>query len=186
MTSLLAETEFQTMPLTRFAPVPGAVAAGLVAMAARLTVQSDPFSDLAFEMDGVARDADRLRAELLSLVGKDADAFERVMDARRSRDNGEIQRAYAEAVEPPLRACVESLRVLELATAVAERGHPQVAADAGVAAIFAEASLAAAALVVEFELGPVDDDDYRSACICEVQAARSRARAVRREHLIPR
>jgi len=178
MTSLLEETEFQSMPLTRFAPLPGAVAAGLVAMAARLTVQSNPFSDLAYEMDGVAREADGLRAELLGLVGEDADAFERVMAARRGGDRAEVQLAYAAAVEPPLRTCAESLRVLELAAAVAERGHPHVAADAGVAAIFAEASLAAAALVVEFELGSVDDDDYRGACIGEVQAARSRARAL--------
>jgi len=178
MTSLLEETEFQSMPLTRFAPLPGAVAAGLVAMAARLTVQSDPFSDRAFEMDAVAREADRLRAELLGLVEEDADAFERVMAARRGGDSAEIQLAYAEAVEPPRRMCADSRRVLELASAVAERGHPHVAADAGVAAIFAQASLAAAALMVESELGPVNDDDYRSACICEVQAARSRARAL--------
>ncbi|HUZ15101.1 MAG TPA: cyclodeaminase/cyclohydrolase family protein [Gaiellaceae bacterium] len=179
MTSLLAETEFQLMPLTRFAPLPGAVAAGLVAMAARLTVQSDPFSDRAFEMDGVAKEADRLRAELLGLVDEDAEAFERVMAARRGGDSAEIQLAYAGAVEPARRTCADSLRVLELVAAVAERGHPHVAADAGVAAIFAEASLAAAALVVEFELGPVDGDDYRSACISEVQAARSRGSALR-------
>lgn len=200
MNATLEEARLQTMPMTRFAEalaaatpapggscaaaVPGALAAGLVAMAARLSAQTAPFSDLDFDMETVAGEADRLRAELLDLVGEDADAFNRVMEARqlpsqtpeqqtfRSR---EVQRAYSAAVEPPLRVCSRSLRVLELADEVVERGNPNTASDAGAAALFAAASLQAAVLNVEIELGPVDDEDFRTACTNDAQAAQRQA-----------
>lgn len=193
MTLLLEETELRTMSLARFAEalaatapapggscaaaVPGALAAGLVAMAARLSAQSDPFSDLSYDMEAVASEADRLRAELLHLLDEDADAFDRVMAARRpaASHSRQVQRAYREAVEPPLQVCNRSLRVLELAREVVERGNPNVAADAGVATVLAAASVEAAALIVEAELGPVDDQDFCSSRVRDAQAARRRA-----------
>lgn len=167
MTGLLEETEVQTTSLRRLAEaltaaapapgrscaaaVPGAVGAGLVAMAA-----------LADGMEAVASEADRLRAELLGLVDEDADACDRVMAARRlpsgtpeerASRSWEVQRAYRTAVESPLRVCSRSLRALELAAEVVERGSPNAASDAAVAALFAAASFEAAALNVELELG---------------------------------
>ena len=208
MTGPVGETELQTMSVTRFAEalaaatpvpggscaaaVPGALAAGLVAMTARLSAQSDPFSDLAYDMEDVATEADRLRSELLDLVDEDASAFGRVLAARRRRNQTaeqrasrlrEVQRAYRAAVEPPLRVCGRSLRVLELAFEVAERGNPNAASDAGVAAVFAAASLEAAAINVEIELGPVDDEDFRLACFREAEDARDQAGALRKSAL---
>jgi formiminotetrahydrofolate cyclodeaminase len=204
MTALLEETELRTMSLTRFAEelaaatpapggstaaaVPSALAAGLVATAARLSARSDPFSELAYDMEAVAGEADRLRAELLDLVDEDAEAFDRVMEARRltgrtpeqrAARSREVQRAYKAAVEPPLRVCELSLRVLELAGEVLERGNPNTASDAGVAALFAAASLEAAALNAEIELGPVDDEGFRSVRLRDVQAARLRVAPLR-------
>jgi formiminotetrahydrofolate cyclodeaminase len=200
MTGLLEETDFQTMPVAQFAEalaaatptpggscaaaVPGALAAGLVAMAARLSAQSDPFSDLDYEMEAVASEADRLRAELLDLVDEDADAFDRVMAARRLPNQTldrrtsrlrEVQRAYRAALEPSSGVCSRSLRVLELAAEVVERGNPNVASDGGVAAVFAAASLEAAALNIEIGLGPVDDEDFSAARTRDAQAARRQA-----------
>jgi formiminotetrahydrofolate cyclodeaminase len=208
MTEILEETGLQTMPLTEFAEalaataptpgdsctaaLPGALAAGLVALVARLTAECDPFTDLAYDMEAVADAADRLRAQLLELVDEDADAFERVMAARRlptetpeERDARlqVIQRAYKAAVEPPLRVCHRSLRVLELAVELAERGNPHAAADAGVAALLSAASVEAAALIVELELGPVDDEGFRSSCSRDAQAARGEAAALRQAAL---
>lgn len=191
MTGLLEETALQTMPLARFADalaaatpapggsasvaVPAALAAGLVAMSARLTAQSVPFDGLAYELEAVAAEADRLRAELLELVEADARAFDRVLAARRAGDGAKIQAAYAGAVEPALRASAASRRVLELAGEVAARGSRHVASDAGVAAAFAAASLEAAAIVVEHELAAVEDEDVRRACRRELAVARGLA-----------
>lgn len=197
MTGLLEETGVQAMSLTRFAEalaatvptpggscaaaLPGALAAGLVAMVARLSAQSDPCSDLSYDMDALANEADQLRAELLDLVDEAADAFDYVMTTRRLPNetpeqravrSREVQRAYEAAVELPLRVCSRSLRVLELAREVAERGNPNAASDAGVAVLLAAASLEAAALTVEIYLEPVDDEDFRRAHVRDAQAAR--------------
>jgi len=208
MTALLEETGLQTLSVARFAEalaaatptpgggstaaVPGALAAALVALAARLSAQSDPFSDLAFDMEAVASEADRLRADLLDLVDEAAHAFEQVVAARRRPDptagqrasrSREVERAYRAAVEPPLRMCSRSLRVLDLAREVAERGNPNAASDARVAAVLAAASIEAAAITIETELGAVDDEDFRTACLREAEAARDQAARFRESAL---
>lgn len=159
--------------------VPAALAAALVAMVARQTTASDPFTDPAYDMEPVAVEADELRVELLAVAEEDIRAFERVTSARRAARSGEIQAAYRAAVEPPLRVCELSLRILELAVDVAERGHPYAAPDAGAAALFAAAALESAALSVQLELNPIDDEGFRAVRVGEVARARDRARALR-------
>jgi formiminotetrahydrofolate cyclodeaminase len=199
MTALLEETGLRTASLAGFAEalasaspapggssaaaVPGILAAGLVGMVARLSAESDPFSDLAFDLDALAGEADGLRAELLGLLEDDATAFDRVMAARRLPDEAAAQEAYRAAVEPCLGVCRRSLRVLELAADVAEHGNPNAAADAGVAALLAAASVEAAALSAELELGAVADEDVRSARADELRAARAAAARLRRSAL---
>ena len=158
---------------------PAALAAALVAMVARQTAASDPFTDLAEDMESVAVEADELRAELLALAEGDIQAFERVMSARRAARSEEIRAAYRAAVEPPLRMCELSLRVLELAVEVAERGHPHAAADAGAAALFAAAALESAALSVQLYLRPIDDEEFCAARVGEATRTRARACALR-------
>jgi formiminotetrahydrofolate cyclodeaminase len=200
MTVLHEETRLRAMSLASFAEalaevkptpagssavaLPSIVAAGLVATAARSTVACEPFSDLAFDMDAVACEADELRVELLDLLDEDADAFDRVMAARRLPQatleqrvarSLEIQRAYEDAVQPPLHVCQRSVRVLELAADVAERGHPHAAADGGVAVLFAAASVEAAALNVETELAPIVSEAFCTACKEELRTLRARA-----------
>jgi len=153
--------------------VPAALAAALVAMVARQTAASDPFTGLSEDMESVAVEADELRAELLALAEDDILAFARVMIA--PRFGGETQAAYRAAVEPPLRVCELSLCVLERAVDVAERGHPYAAPDAGAAALFASAALESAALSVRLELSAIDDDEFRVARAGEVVRARDRA-----------
>ena len=171
------------------AALPAALAAGLVAMAARSTVACVPFSDLAFDMDAVVREADELRVELLDLLDEDAAAFDQVMAARRlpqatleqqSLRSREIQRAYEEAVEPPLCVCHRSLRVLELAADVAERGHRHAAGDADVAVLFASGSLEAAARTAETYLLPIESEAFRVARREELQTVRTQAGRLRK------
>jgi formiminotetrahydrofolate cyclodeaminase len=161
------------------AAVPAGLAAGLVAMVARLSVESDPFSDVSFDLETVAGEADRLREELLGLLEDDAAAFDRVMATRRLPDEPSVQDAYRAAVEPPLGVCRRSLRVLELAALVAEKGNANAAADAGVAAVLAAASVEAAALSAELDLSAVSDEAFRSAGADELRAARAAAERLR-------
>jgi formiminotetrahydrofolate cyclodeaminase len=185
---------FQEMSLTNFsealasgAPTPGggsasalsgALAAGLVAMVARTTAASKKFADRAEQMNQVAIEADRLRGEFLALVDEDARAFDQVMAAfRMPKETPEqqavrsqaIQQAYKAAVEPPMRVCTRSLRVLELAAQVAEQGNPSAASDAGVAALLAATALEGGALNVQINLGSIKDEGFRN-----TQAERTR------------
>jgi formiminotetrahydrofolate cyclodeaminase len=130
-------------------------------------------------MESVAVEADELRAELLAVAEEDIRAFKQVMSARRAARSREIKAAYRAAVQPPLRVCELSLRVLELAVAVAEDGHPYAAPDAGSAALFAAAALESAALSVQLELSAIDDEGFRAARVGELVSARDRACALR-------
>jgi len=199
---------FQEMSLTKFsevlasgAPTPGggcasalsgALAAGLAAMVARTTAASKKFADRADQMNQVATEADRLRGEFLALVDEDARAFDQVMAAfRMPKDTPEqqaarseaIQQAYRAAVEPPMRVCARSLRVLELALQVAEQGNPSAASDAGVAALLAATALEGGALNVQINLGSIKDEAFRNTQAERVRAAQAQGRALREKAL---
>jgi formiminotetrahydrofolate cyclodeaminase len=196
--------EFGGMSLTQFAeilaskePTPGggcasalagALAAGLAAMVARTTAGSKKFADRAEQMNRIAAEADRLRGELLALVDEDARAFDQVMEGfRMPKETPEqqaarsqaIQQAYKAAVEPPMRVCTRSLRVLELAAQVAEQGNPSAASDAGVGALLAATALEGAALNVQINLASIKDEAFRSTQAEKVRAAETRGQALR-------
>jgi formiminotetrahydrofolate cyclodeaminase len=165
----------------------GALAAALVAMVARLTT-GEKFADRAGQMSEVAADADRLRGELVGLADEDAAAFDRVMAAfRLPRETNEqqavrseaIQRGYRAAVDPPMRVCMRSLRILELALQLAEEGNPSAVSDAGVAALLAATALEGAALNVEINLGSIRDEGFRTSRAEQLQEARSQGQALR-------
>jgi len=199
---------FQEMSLTKFsevlasgAPTPGggcasalsgALAAGLAAMVARTTAASKKFADRADQMNQVATEADRLRGEFLALVDEDARAFDQVMAAfRMPKDTPEqqagrseaIQQAYRAAVEPPMRVCARSLRVLELALQVAEQGNPSAASDAGVAALLAATALEGGALNVQINLGSIKDEGFRTPQAEKVRAAQIQGQRLREKAL---
>jgi formiminotetrahydrofolate cyclodeaminase len=170
------------------AALSGALAASLAAMVARTTSASEKFADRADEMDAIAAEADELRGELLSLVDADAAAFDRVMAAFRmpketpdqqAARSEAIQAGYRAAVEPPLRVCTQSVRVLELALQVAERGNPNAVSDAGVAALLAAAAMEGGALNVEINLGSIKDEAFRTAQANRARAAQARGQALR-------
>jgi len=195
---------FQEMSLTNFsevlasgAPTPGggsasalsgALATGLAAMVARTTAASKKFADRAGQMNQVATEADRLRDEFLALVDEDARAFDQVMAAFRmpketleqqAARSQAIQQAYRAAVEPPMRVCTRSLRVLELALQVAEQGNPSAASDAGVAALLAATALEGGALNVQINLGSIKDDGFRNTQAERIRAAQAQGQALR-------
>jgi formiminotetrahydrofolate cyclodeaminase len=195
---------FQEMSLAQFSavlaskePTPGggcasalagALAAGLTAMVARTTAGSKKFADRAEQMNAIAAEADRLRGEFLGLVDEDAAAFDHVMAAfRMPKETPEqqaarsqaIQQAYKTAVEPPMKVCTRSLRVLELALQVAEQGNPSAASDAGVGALLAATALEGGALNVQINLGSIKDAMFRHAQVQSIQAAMWKGQALR-------
>lgn len=195
---------FQEMSLSQFSevlasgqPTPGggcasalagALAASLAAMVARVTAGSKKFADRAERMSEIVHEADRLRSEFLALVDEDARAFDHVMAAfRMPKETPEqqaarsqaIQQAYKAAVDPPMKVCTRSLRVLEMALQVAEQGTPSAASDAGVGALLATTALEGGVLNVQINLGSITDEAFRGAQEESVRAAQSRGQALR-------
>ena len=170
------------------AALSGALAAALAAMVARTTAASKSFADQAEQMKQIATEADRLRGELLDLIDEDARAFDQVMTAfRMPKETPDeqaaraeaIQRGYVSATQPPLLVCTKSLRVLELALQIAEKGNPNAASDAGVAALLAATALEGAALNVQINLGSIKDETFRATQSARVAAAQTRGQTLR-------
>lgn len=134
------------------AAVTGALAAGLVAMAAR-------FSDAGLPTAAdVTREADRLRERAAGLADEDATAYRAVLDAYRLPRDGDgserrrrIEAALHGAAAVPLEIAEIAAQV-GLAARVAAGGNPNLRGDTVAAAYLAEASARSAAALVDINV----------------------------------
>ena len=155
----------------------GAVAAALVSMVCRLSVDRQETVAAGDAMAAALERAQGLRRQLIGLMDEDVAAFDAVMRAYALPKNGEaersartraIQAALHTATLAPLacaRACGE---VLELARFVAGKGHPNVAGEAGVAALSAHVALRCAALNVRINAGSIRDAAFVQSTLAEL------------------
>jgi formiminotetrahydrofolate cyclodeaminase len=141
------------------AAVTGAMAAGLVAMAARFSApQLRSAGDLADQ-------ADELRLMAAQLADMDARAYAAVLDAgRQPGDDGQRRERTREALlgaaRVPLEIAGIGARVARLAVRVAEDGNPNLRGDAVTGALLAAASARSAASLVDINvrLGGLDTE----------------------------
>ena len=134
------------------AALTGAVAAALVEMvagvAARRTADDAGLREIASE-------ASALRERLLGLIGRDVEAFGRVVEARRRTDParaGAVRDALIAATEVPLELATASARLLERCASVLPAARPSTLSDVGVAATLAAAALEGAVLTARANL----------------------------------
>ena len=142
------------------AAVTGAMAAGLVAMAARFSARQLP------EAGELAEEADRLRRRLAQLAEEDAQAYAAVLEALRgpgeagSGEQRETQwrEALLGAAIVPLEIAEIGAQVALMAARLAETGNPNLRGDAVTGAVLAAASARSAASLVDInvELGGLD------------------------------
>jgi formiminotetrahydrofolate cyclodeaminase len=139
------------------AAVTGAMAAGLVAMAARFSETRLP------DAGELADQADELRRRLAQLAEEDAQAYAAVLETLRlPRDASqrEVQRqeALLGAALVPLEIAGIGARVALMAARLAETGNPNLRGDAVTGAVLAAASARSAASLVDInvELGGLD------------------------------
>ena len=126
------------------AAVSGALAAGLVSMAAEFSQNKD-FSE----------QARTLMNTLTHLVDRDAEAFA-------SRD-------LKKAARVPLQTAKHSYAVLKLAEALLETCNPKVITDIGVAAEMAAIAVKGAMLNVKVNLASIGDEDYKREVLKEAK-----------------
>ena len=161
------------------AAVTGALAAGLVAMAARFSDAQLPAAP------DVARQADQLRERAAGLADQDAAAYRAVLDAYRLPTGGDdserrrrIEAALHGAATVPLEIAEIAAQVAELAARVAAAGNPNLRGDTMAAAHLAEASARSAAALVDINtaLGclPGDLCGRAASAVATAQAAAAR------------
>jgi formiminotetrahydrofolate cyclodeaminase len=179
------------------AAVTGAMAAGLVAMAARFSARQLPGSG------ELADQADELRRRLDQLAEEDARAYAAVLDAGRQPGNGRqpgdagrqpgngrqpgddgqrrerMREALLGAAYVPLEIAGIGEEVAVMAARLAEAGNPNLRGDAVTGAVLAAASARSAACLVDINvrLGGLDADLSQRAAraVADAGAAAERA-----------
>jgi formiminotetrahydrofolate cyclodeaminase len=154
-----------------------AVAAALVSMVCRLSIDRQETAAAGEELAAAQLRAQGLRQRLIGLMDEDITAFDAVMRAYALPKNGESERqARSQAIQAAMhgatlvplacaRACGE---VLELARFVAGKGHSNAAGEAGVAALTAHAALRCAALNVRINVGSIRDAGFVQGTLAEL------------------
>jgi formiminotetrahydrofolate cyclodeaminase len=150
------------------AAVTGALAAGLVAMAARFSVGKLPGAG------DLAEAADELRRRLTDLVDLDARAYQAVLKLR-------TREALHEAAVVPLEIAEIGARVAAMAVQAAEAGNPNLRGDAMTGAVLAAASARSAAALVDINvsLGKLEPELSRLAAQAAADAGDAAARVSR-------
>jgi formiminotetrahydrofolate cyclodeaminase len=153
------------------AAVTGAMAAGLVAMAARFSATCLPGAG------DLADQADELRRRAADLAEADARAYTAVLDAR--RQSGELQEALHGAALVPLEIAEIGAEAAQLAVRVAEAGNPNLRGDAVTGAVLAAASARSAACLVDINvrLGGLDPELSQRAARAAADAGDAAGRA---------
>ena len=171
----------------------GAMAAGLVAMVCRLSIDKEGLAASSKELVAVLERMDAVRPELLRLVDEDTAAFDKVMDAVRmpkatdeekAARRAALQSATLFAAQVPLETLRTCRRVVDAAASLVGRANPAAASDLGVgielARTGAEGALLNVAInVASLPTGP-EADALKVAAEEEIAAVRTAAETASR------
>ena len=168
------------------AALAGALAGALAAMVGRLTSSRKAYAAVAPEFEQLTREADDLRAALRRLVDDDAAAYDVVTAAYRLPKEPEraaqvrqaaIEEALLGAAAVPLQTARAVAGVARLARRAAQAGNRNAVADAGVAALLAEAAVRGAVYNVRINVTGLSDPSRGGALLAEADELEERARA---------
>lgn len=147
----------------------GALGTALGTMVANLSSHKRGWDKRWEEFSDWAEKGQAIQTELLALVDKDTDAFNLIIDAIRLPKNTDedlkrraaaIEAATKNAIEIPFQVMEKTLESFELLQAMAEKGNPNSASDAGVGALCARAAVHGAHLNVKINMSDLKDKEY--------------------------
>lgn len=138
----------------------GALAAALSAMVCRLTVGKMQYADVKNELSEIRDRCDALRKELTVLIDTDKNAFNKVMEAFKLKDDDAIENANKEAASVPLTVMKKALEALDMIQTVANKGNENSITDAGVAGLMAVAAIEGAGYNVKINLTSLNDKKF--------------------------
>ncbi len=163
----------------------GALASALSSMVCRLTIGKKRFKDVQDELKQVLEKAETIRKQMQEFIIKDAESFDRVMDAfklpkytdeeKKKRDEA-VEEATKGAIGVPFQVMEKALEALGIIRVVVEKGNPNMISDAGVSSLMARAAAEGAYLNVRINLNSIQDQDF-------VASHRQKAENLKREVL---
>lgn len=136
----------------------GALSAALGTMVANLSAHKAGWDDRWEEFSDYAVQGNELMEKLLHLVDEDTEAFNRIMavfampkgtEAEKAEREKAMEAATLYATEVPLQTLETAYQVFPLLKAMASKGNPASASDAGVGALAARAAVRGALLNVQ-------------------------------------
>ena len=157
----------------------GALGAALGTMVANLSAHKRGWDDRWEEFSRVAEEGQQVMNELLALVDEDTAAFNKIMAVfAMPKTTPEEKAARAEAMEAatlyatrvPLRTMQTSMRAFPVLKAMAEKGNPASASDAGVGALAARAAVRGADMNVRINAAGLKNRETAEQLIAEAAA----------------
>ena len=154
----------------------GALGAALATMVANLSAHKRGWDERWEEFSNVAEEGQSVMNELLHLVDEDTAAFNKIMDVfAMPKTTPEEKAARAEAMEAatlyatqvPLRTMKAATRAFPVIMAMAQKGNPASASDAGVGALAARAAVRGADMNVRINAAGLKNREVAEALIAE-------------------
>ena len=154
----------------------GALGAALATMVANLSAHKRGWDERWEEFSKVAEEGQSVMNELLHLVDEDTAAFNKIMDVfAMPKTTPEEKAARAEAMEAatlyatqvPLRTMKAATRAFPVIMAMAQKGNPASASDAGVGALAARAAVRGADMNVRINAAGLKNREVAEALIAE-------------------
>jgi len=156
----------------------GALGAALGTMVANLSSHKRGWDDRWEEFSGHAERGKACHQTLQRLVDEDTDAFNAIVAAWRSDEDGRderVQAATCQAIEVPLRVMETAVEALGVCAAMAEDGMQASLSDAGVGALCARTAALGADLNVRINVKDLTDEAQRAAYLARADELRAAA-----------
>lgn len=169
------------------AALAGALAAGLAAMVANLSIGKSEFDAAYNDLNDLAENAQDIKEQLLLAVDEDTQAFNAVLEAvRMPKDTAEQEAArqqatedgYKHATQVPMTTARLCRRALDLCLRAARAGNTAAISDAGVGALMALAGVQGAAYNVRINLPNIKDKKFVAEMRAQLNTLLSEAQEV--------
>ncbi len=151
------------------AALAGALGAALTSMVCNLTIGKKKYAAVEQDMKKVLKQSEELRAHFTELISRDADAFNKVMEAyslpkdtepQRALRSAAIREATKEATLVPLEVMKHCIDALALTQEAALKGNVNSVSDAGVSALMLNSACEGAAMNVRINLKTLSDSEF--------------------------
>lgn len=145
------------------AAMASAAGAALCEMVCSISLEHTDDREIAADLEDRKSGLADHRSRLLELADEDSAAIRALYGEAHDDDPGSeeaVDRPTERAIEVPREVAERSLRILELATSLAEVGYGPAVGDVGTAAYLANAGCQASVQNVRLNLRSVEDSDY--------------------------